>query len=141
MEEHLRNWIDHLSKPQENLGGFSICPYAKGAEYQLINSDSSDIDPPPWNFELIIYKLPDDYTSEEIDAIAKEYNKIYPDLVFLPDPKNYYTEINGVQTNNGRYNLILCQYRDNLKKVREKLKNSDYYTFWSPDYLDKILSS
>lgn len=135
----IENWISRISAPREELGGFSVCPYAKGAEYELIETDGSDIDPPPWDFELIIYKLPDHYTIDEVCAIANEYNKLYSDLVFLPDPKDRYTEINNVQTNNGEFNLILCQWRDNLNTARQKLKNTSYYQFWAIEYLEEIM--
>lgn len=137
----IEEWIKRITQPRTELGGMSVCPYAKGAEYTLIESDGSDIDPPPWDFELIIYKLPDDYSVDSVTAIADEYNKVYTDLVFLPDPKDKDTYINGVQTNNGKYNLILCQWRDNLNKAREKLANTSYYTHWSEDYLKEILSA
>lgn len=134
------DWIKRITEPRTELGSFSVCPYAKGAEYELIETDGSDIDPPPWDFELIIYKLPEHYTIEEVNALAEEYNKLYPELVFLPDPKDRDTFINGVQTNNGKYNLILCQWRDNLNKAREKLTTTSYYTHWSEDYLKEILN-
>jgi hypothetical protein len=135
------DWINRISKPKEELGGMSVCPFAKGAEYELINTDGSDINPPPWDFELIIYKLPDYYTVFELTEIAKEYNNMYPEMVFLPDHKDKDTYINGVQTNNGEHNIILCQWRDNLTKARDKLKNTTYYQFWSEDYLQEILTS
>jgi len=137
----LSDWIDRISKPNAELGGMSVCPYARGAEYELVETDSSDINPPPWDFELIVYRLPDHYTVEELGDIAKEYNNIYTDMVFLPDHKDKDTYINGVQTNNGRYNLILCQWRDNLIKAREKLAKSNYYTFWAEEYLNEILNT
>jgi len=135
------DWVNRISKPRDELGGFSVCPFAKGAEYELIETDGSNIDPPPWDFELIIYKLPAHYTEQEVCAIADEYNKLFPDLVFLPDPKDRNTYINGVQTNNGEYNLILCQWRDNLNKARSKLENTKYYTYWAEEYLKEILSA
>lgn len=137
----IEDWINRITLPREELGGFSVCPYAKGAEYEIVETDGSDIDPPPWDFELIIYKLPDSYVQDEVIAIAEEYNKIFPELVFLPDPKDRNTYINGVQTNNGEYNLILCQWRDNLNKAREKLSGTLYYTHWSEEYLKEILSA
>jgi hypothetical protein len=137
----INEWIDHISTPRSELGGMSVCPYAKKVKFELIETDGSDIDPPPWDFELIVYKLPDSYTIEEVDQIAKEYNKLFPNMVFLSDPRDRTTEINHVKTNNGKYNLILCQWRDNLESARTKLKKTDYYTYWSTDYLDKILNS
>lgn len=137
----INDWIDRISKPNPELGGMSVCPYARGTEYKLITTDGSDINLPPWDFELIVYKFPDHYTIEELGDIATEYNNVYPEMVFLPDHKDKDTYINGVQTNNGRYNLILCQWRDNLTKAREKLAKSTYYTFWAEEYLNEILNT
>ena len=136
----IEDWINRISKPREELGGMSVCPYARGTEYELVETDGSDIDPPPWDFDLIIYKLPDHYTIEELGDIAHEYNNIYPEMVFLPDHKDKDTFINGVQTNNGKYNLILCQWRDNLTAARDKLGKTSYYSYWAEDYLKEILS-
>lgn len=137
----MKEWIERISVKHESLGGFSVCPFAKGAEYEIVETDGSDINPPPWDFELIIYKLPDNYSEQEVVELAKEYNKLFPQIVFLPDPKDRNTYINGVQTNNGKYNLILCQWRDNLNKAREKLANTAYYKLWAEDYLKEILES
>jgi hypothetical protein len=137
----IEDWIIRISKPSVELGGLSVCPYAKGAEYEIIETDGSDINPPPWDFELIIYKLPNYYTQDDVVSIAKEYNKLYLDMIFLPDPKDRYTEINGVQSNNGKYNIILCQWRDKLTSAREKLQKTNYYTFWNKEYLKEILNA
>jgi hypothetical protein len=136
----IKDWIERISQPSANLDGLSVCPYAKGTQYELIETDGSTIAPPPWDFDLIIYKLPDHYSEFEVAAIAAEYNKIHSDMIFLPDPKDRYTEINSVQTNNGEYNLILCQWRDNLEKARAGLSKTQYYTFWNQQYLDEILN-
>jgi hypothetical protein len=137
----MKEWIDRISVKHDALNGFSVCPFAKGSEYEVIETDGSDVNPPPWDFELIIYKFPDVYTEYEIIELAKEYNTMYTDMIFLPDPKGRYTEINGVQTNNGKYNLILCQWRDNLIKAREKLSNTTYYSVWDDEYLQEILNT
>jgi hypothetical protein len=136
----LNEWIEKISKPRDELGGMSVCPYAKKVEFILVETDGSDISPPPWDFELIVYKLPDHYTIDELVSIANEYNICYPDMIFLPDHKDKNTFINKVQTNNGIYNLILCQWRDNLESARTKLKTSNYYSFWDAEYLKEILS-
>lgn len=136
----IKDWITHISIPRSELGGFSVCPYAKGADYKIIKTDGTDINPPQ-DFELIVYMLPDKYTIDDVTNIASKYNNIYPELVFLPDPKSQETFINGVQTNNGKYNLILCQRRGDLEKSRKSLQKTNYYTYWSADYLAKILGS
>ncbi len=141
IQQNIKEWINHLSAKQIAIGGFSLCPFAKNSAYEIVQTDGSDIDPPPWDFELIIYVLPDEYTATELIAIANEYNKLIPELIFLPDHKDRYTEINGIQSNNGKYNLILCQWRDNLNTAREKLLKTDYYSFWNEDYLKEILNT
>jgi hypothetical protein len=133
----ITDWIERLAKPREELGGMSVCPFAKGSQYEVIETDGN-INPPPWDFELIIYKLPDEYSVDELADLATEYNSIFPDMIFLPDHKDRETFINGVATNNGKYNLILCQWRDNLNKARSKLENTKYYSFWDQNYLDEI---
>jgi len=137
----INNWITHLSTKQVLLGGLSVCPFAKNSDFEIVVTDGSNIDPPPWDFELIIYVLPSNYTQEEVCAISQEYNKLNQDMIFLPDHKDRYTELNGIQTNNGKHNLILCQWRDNLNSAREKLANSTYYSFWDQDYLKEILET
>jgi hypothetical protein len=138
---NIDDWINRIKQPREELEGMSVCPFAKSAEYEIIETDGSDINPPPWDFELIIYKLPDLYTINEVNTIADEYNNIFLDMVFLPDHKDKQTFINGVQTNNGMYNFILCQWRDNLENARIKLKKTNYYNFWDKDYLNEILKT
>jgi hypothetical protein len=137
----IKNWITQISTPTDKLNGLSVCPYAKGTEYELMETDGSNINPPPWDFELIIYVLPAHYTQEELTSIATEYNALFKDLVFLPDHKDRKTFINNVQTSNGHHNLLLCQWRDNLEKARSKLLNTAYYSFWDQTYLDEILST
>jgi hypothetical protein len=141
IKQDINNWITHLSTKQVLLGGFSVCPFAKKSNYEIVFTDGSNIDPPPWDFELIIYAFPSDYTQDELISIAVEYNKINTDLIFLPDHKDRYTEINGIQTNNGKHNIILCQWRDNLNAAREKLVSTPYYSFWDQHYLKEILES
>ena len=139
IKKDIQSWIEHLSTKQIMLGGFSVCPFAKKAEFEIVHTDGSDINPPPWDFDLLIYVLPDDYTQEELFSIAREYGKISPSLIFLPDHKDKYSEINGVQSNNGKHNLILCQWRDSLNSARQKLKNTEYYQYWAVEYLDEIM--
>lgn len=140
IKKDIDDWINHLSSKQILLGGLSVCPFAKSAEIEIIRTDGSDIDPPPWHFDLLIYHLPDDWTQEELLELAKVYNDTMSSLIFLPDHKDRYTEINGVQTNNGKHNLILCQWRDELNTARTKLASTTYYTFWNQDYLNEILT-
>jgi len=138
---HIKDWINRISKSQELLGGYSVCPYAKNAQYEIVNTNGRNITAPTGDFELVIYVLPDDYSQIKVEEIAQEYNLLYKELVFLPDPKDRYTEINGVQTNNGKQNLILCQPRAKLTEARERLAKTEYYSYWDENYLQEILDT
>jgi hypothetical protein len=139
LREHIKEWILKISLPQDNLGGMAICPYAKSAQFDLVESDGLDLSPPPWHFEIIIYKLPDSFTEQQLFDLAKKANFDFDDTIYLPDHKDRNTFINGVQTNNGKYNLILCQPKEKLKTARYKLMKTNYYSFWDKDYLNEIL--
>ena len=67
-------------------------------------------------------------------------NLKYNDLVFLPDHPGH-TLDTGVKaySSNGRYNLILCQPKTKLRKARETLTKTKYYSLWNADYLKKIM--
>jgi hypothetical protein len=139
MLKHINKWIDYLSCPQDLLTGLAICPFAKKAKFQLIRTHTNKIIPPDEPFEIIIFLVEDNITFVDLTAACKSLNKKYPQLVFLPDHKNRDTYIKGLKTNNGKYNLILCQYRDQLEKARELLKHTDYYKFWDKGYLKEIM--
>jgi hypothetical protein len=139
VKAHIDGWIKTLSTPQYNLGGLSACPFAKKAKYKIIELTDKEIDPILDSVELIIYVLANDYTFTQLTNIAKEYNTLYPHLIFLPDGKDRHSDINGILTSNGKYNLLLCQCRSALQTARNKLNNTMYYTFWDKDYLKEIL--
>ena len=140
INKHITAWVEKLSVRHAELGKFPVCPFAKSAKYEIIEVLENTIDPPQHEFELVIFVLDDKYTNAELVEIAKENNITYPYLVFLPDSKNSYSEINGIQTNNGKYNLLMCQSRASLQIARDKLATTPYYSFWSKEFLEEILT-
>jgi hypothetical protein len=139
MSKDLKFWIDELIKPRTELGNLPVCPFAKGVNFDIVQSNGEDIIPPSEDFELVVYMLPEDITVDQINYLSEKYNQQYPDIIFLPDHKDRKTFINGVQTNNGKHNLLLCQLRSRLKIARDRLKKSNYYSYWTEDYLKEIL--
>ena len=67
------------------------------------------------------------------------YNSKYEKWKFFEDCGSYNTYINGIQTNNGKYNLILTQPTEKLQKFRQNLAKTSYYEMWDDDYLKEIL--
>ena len=132
-------WISVLDTNQENLGNHKICPFANTAKYKIIECDMNDVSIHNENVELVIFKVGDDVEFEQMSEYCKNLNKIQEEYVFLPDHRHRNTYINGVQTNNGKHNLILCQSRTKLLKARAGLMKTNYYSFWNEEYLHEIL--
>ena len=60
-------------------------------------------------------------------------------MIFLEDAAEKPSFIGEIQTNNGFHNLILMQNRDKLRKMREKLGSTQYYDYWSDNFLREVL--
>lgn len=138
MIEHIKKWIDYVSLPQDLLGGLSICPFAKKAKFRIIRTSTTRLKIPEDDFEIIIFKVEDKISEDDLMKFCKEMNKMYKELIFLPDHKNRETFINRIKTSNNKYNFILCQKRDKLEEARELLKKTNYYSYWNKSYLNEI---
>ena len=132
-------WIKNVSEIRPELGGFSICPFAKSARYEILKIDIDKIYPIS-DFDVVIY-IVEETDLETINWWVDFYNKKYNNWLFFEDCASYDTFINGVQTNNGKYNLILGQPKEKLRKFREILKKTDYYSYWDEDYYKEIMNS
>jgi len=140
VEQGISEWIDKISETRSELGNMPVCPFAKNAKYKIIElADEETLNPDFSTVEVILYIVNSSYSFEQVENISSEYNKIFPNLVFLPDSKHRYSHINGVQSNNDKYNLILCQERSELQAARDRLSQTTYYTHWDERYLKEIL--
>lgn len=120
------------------IGGFSICPYAKGSKYKILKESIENLKPED-GYDAIIFGVDNSLSIDEILSWIAIYNSKYSDWKFFEDHRSYNTYINGVQTNNGKYNLIIAQPKEKLKKFRQILSKTNYYNYWSKDYLNEIL--
>ena len=137
--EEIENWISKVKETHPNLKGHSICPFAKTDTYKILQSSIDDIQPLNEKFGVVIFIVEDDLTEEYVLKKVKELNVNYPEYIFLEDLKNRPTFINGVQTNNGKYNLILYQNAKFLIKMRHFIATTTYFDLWDNTYLKKIL--
>ena len=71
--------------------------------------------------------------------MVDDFNRVYQNYKFIADHRKSKTFINGVQTNNGKYNLVLCQPRKDLTEARKKLAKTEYYDYWDKNYLEEVL--
>ena len=136
--KYILHWIAQLSKVRPELGNFSICPYASGANFSIQEQKLSQIRPNS-DFDVIIYIVEEDISADFLYDAVDDYNRNYEDYKFIADHRNSNTFINGVQTNNGKYNLVLCQPREELTEARKKLAKTDYYDHWDKKYLEEVL--
>lgn len=138
--EALYEWFKRIQVPHDEIGGFAVCPYSKSVRHlDLIETKLADIFPPdPASVnKILVYRVEDDITPEELDAACEELSDYR--LIFLGDHKDRDTYINGVQTNNGHYNFVLCQPAGELNDARRRLVKTKYYTYWDKDYLKEIM--
>lgn len=151
MEENLKKWIDKVSEYRNELGGFSICPFAKKAsEEHAIFWSYIENHPEAFMlrylqilpvFDLVVFiDKTKTLTNDELLCIMNNLQKVMPELIFLKDHPDYPGYINGVNTSNGVYPIILAQPRDKLMQARERLKKTKYYDNWSEEYKNEIWS-
>lgn len=138
IEADIKEWIAKVSKFRPELGGHAVCPYASTAKYKIIECLAEDIMPIS-GYDVLFYVIEDYFDLKTVRFWVNYYNEVYPDYGFFEDCADYDTFINGVQTNNGKYNLILAQPKQKLRNFREKLAKTDYYSYWDAEYLDEIL--
>ena len=135
---YILHWIRQLSKIRPELGNFAICPYASNANYTIVDEKLSQIVPNN-DFNVIIYVVEDNMSAEFLYDAVDDYNRNYPDYKFIADHGKTKTYIQGIQTSNGKYNLVLCQPRKELTDARKKLAKTDYYDYWDKNYLKEVL--
>lgn len=135
----LEDWIEYVKKSHPDLKGHSICPYAKANTYKIVKCSVNDIKPLEKEFGVVIFVVEDDLDLQYGHQKIKELNEDYPKYRFFDDFRDEPSFINGIQTNNSVYNLILYQNSEFLTKMRAILAKTSYYDSWDDEYLQKIL--
>ena len=80
--KYILRWIQEISKIRPELGNFSICPYASGANFSIQEQKLSQIVPNS-DFDVIINIVEDDIDSNFLYESVDDYNQNYPDYKFL----------------------------------------------------------
>jgi hypothetical protein len=134
VRQHIDAWIDDITKPREELGGNKICPYAS-KNYTI----SYGFDIPNDIKTVHMCLMGNTIKQDDIKRLCDKLNNNFDDLIFLPDHKENNGNIKGILTGNRKYNIILVQPKKKLRQFRESLVKTDYYTYWSDEYLREIL--
>ena len=135
---HILNWIAKLSEIRPELGNFAVCPYASKANFIILEEKLRKVTPRV-GWDVVIYVVEDDHDQDFLYAMVDDYNRTYLKYKFIADHRKSQTKINGVPTSNGKYNLVLCQPREELTEARKKLAKTDYYKYWDKNYLEDVL--
>lgn len=138
VEAHIKDWIQKVSKVRPELGGFSVCPFASTAKYKIVECQAEDIIPIS-GYDVVFYVVEDYFDLENVQFWVDFYNNLYPEVLFFKDCGSYDTYIGDIKTNNGKYNLILMQDKEDLRKNRQRLAKTGYYHHWNDAYLREIL--
>ena len=139
-ERVLHQWISDVSKNRPELGGFPICPYAFKSKNKITECEIDDITPEN-GYDVIIFIVQDNLSVLDLQNHVKRLNDLYQNYSFFEDCASRDTFINGVKTNNPKFNLILAQPKEKLTKYRVLLAKTDYYEHWDSDYLKEILEN
>jgi len=137
-EAYIHEWVTEVSKERKELGGFSVCPYASSAKIKIIETSIDNIVPES-GYDVVIFVVDDFWKLDQVQKWVNFYNNKYDYYKFFEDCASAPTFINGVQTNNKRYNLILCQSKKKLTTFRKKLSKTKYYNYWTEAYLHEVL--
>ena len=136
--EEVKEWIKELTVKREELGGFSICPYAFSALVHIEKRALSKVSLIE-GFDVVVFIVEDDISVASMLQKIAELNMVCRDYIWLDDHKEETTYLSGVQSNFGKANLILCQKRDKLLQARENLSKTDYYKYWSEELYNRIV--
>lgn len=137
--EALYEWFKRIQVPHDEIGGFAVCPYSKSVRHlDLIEISLSDLVLPKLEAinKILVYRVEDEATAEQMEQKCQELSN--KDIILLADHKDRNTYINGIQTNNGYYNFILCQPVGELNDARRKLLKTKYYDYWDKEYMKEI---
>ena len=138
VSKEIYEWIEYVITPRDELGAMCICPFAKQAKVNISHTILSDITPKE-GVDVAIFVVGDDITYDVLIDARNELNRKYKEYIFLEDHMDDPSYINGVQSNFGRANLILCQKRDELLRARNTLGKTEYYKYWSKEMYRSIV--
>lgn len=151
MEKDISDWVNRVSQLHDDMGKFSICPFAKKAfedkkifwsyiSYEVVDYISRYMEEMQ-DYELVLFYNTDmNLTNDDCVSIIAELNLKFSDVIFLKDHPDAPGYIRGHYTGNGKYPVILAQPKGKLLEAREKLNKAGYYDNWDPEYKNEIWS-
>jgi hypothetical protein len=144
--QHIQNWAEYVASTKTS-NGWPICPYARRAliknRLKIFEYDPASVD------EVVALFRADTNTfkvwvligSDDVEKQAVKLNQLYDDIWWLYDFAAASLEIDGVQTGNKKYDIILMQDKVELVDKSNVLKSSGYYSNWSEENIQLIVDT
>jgi hypothetical protein len=153
VKDKIREWLNYILRPN-TIGKFAICPFAAKTisedKYKIqelhnltdINNLINEVDINTIDvviYYLINYEL---YTPEFLGEYVIELNKKFnnKDIVVLDSDPRVPFVINGITTTFSDCYLILIQGLSELNAKSKILKQTDYYSYWTRQQLDEVVT-
>lgn len=147
----IKDYIDYIALKRDELGGHAICPFAKSFldKVQIIESNDFWVDAIScMNNEehpmlYLIYGDKDKYDTEWLKSFCDTHEKYSrnKDLWLIWDHPDQINKINGIETNNKEYAILMIQQLSELNEYSKKLHKTNYYSFWDKEYYDQIVEN
>ena len=141
----IETWITTvLDTPNSKFGNLPPCPYAKKAWVEgnvsvKMFDDVQSFTPQDWDKEVNIYVMNPWISSELLSEMAKNYNSMYSDYLFLEEHHDLIEDVGGFVVNQGKLILLIVQDRKPLEEARKKLQETNYYENWTPEMKKRII--
>ena len=148
MDKNLKNYLDLLMKPNDELNGLSICPYLKKYLKSVRWSYADDEQSIVFNNIFIVKEMQNDLGStfiwiikwdidyDELHYLRQRQQKLYEkeDIEFLYVGKGQgkdKTPLKGIKYSYDHDSLLVMQRRSTLLNARKELaKTTKYYDLW-----------
>lgn len=147
----IKDYINYISLKRKELGGHAICPFAKTFldKIKIIEStnfmaDAFDcIQNKNHPMLYLIYGDSKQFDKKWLEEFCNDHQQFAKinDLWLIWDHPDQINKINGVETNNKEYAILLIQGLSELNKYSKRLHKTNYYEFWDKDYYNKIVKS
>ena len=147
----IKDYIDYIALKRDELGGHAICPFAKSFldKVQIIESTNFMSD----SFECmqnknhpmlyLIYGDANKFDKKWLEEFCNDHQQFAhtKDLWLIWDHPDQINKINGIETNNKKYAILMIQQLSELNEYSKKLHKTNYYSFWDEDYYKQIVAN
>lgn len=153
VKKDINEWIEKfLEVPNNDLNGWSPCPYARQARlahmYDVrlgtdVYDDLKLLSESGLNhFSVVIYAyLPQQWHPRTFANLVDKANRDHlldNDLISLEDHPRLFEVANNVCFNNGRYALTMTQSLSELNEKSSIIAKKGFYENWPAEYLDDL---